>query len=462
MFYFKQGAETQQRYRKFNVFGECAQPTQLTNHNPPSSGVLQEVDVLSQPVKNQDPQFTYWAPWNCQVFQETDSISQWVCKVWTNSIRAVSSRMLWPSCLAFRKTLATIVLHQYVRNLAVQTSLYNSTSPVLATLWLHSLLVSMDPQTSGKMYTSREGTQLSGNSCDPCLKPSMEVTGCNNQKSLTGTKFTEAECAHYQRHHSHKFTLVCGCQHSCLCDDLLEEKSIGDELESSSYSLSQSDEECENYKTDSCVSNDLVEFSDNAVEHHSSEHGNEFEDTTFLHTLHCCRTLCSEESELQDDSDLDFNNGIWNEGEVNQELANELLLRTFEEQALYPKPVSDKCFENRKCTMTMDSRCQECGRGHTCCICFDQEHGAGGTSRNTKAKRVRFKSNSKLVVVHHIIAWSFAYRAARRGPWEEYARDRHRFARRIERCASVLEPCLSRKISQYHSRRNCMHIVSDH
>ncbi len=34
-------------------------------------------------------------------------------------------------------------------------------------------------------------------------------------------------------------------------------------------------------------------------------------------------------------------------------------------------------------------------------------------------------------IVHHMITWSFAYRAARIGPWEQYARDSDRFKRRI-------------------------------
>lgn len=419
------------RYGHLNVRSE------FSNHTPCPSGILQETNVLSQPVKHEDTQFTYWAPWNCQIFQET---AQQVCKARTNSIPAMTNRILWPSCVAFRKTLATIVLHQYVRNLVVQSSPYKGTSPILATLWLHSLLVSVDPQTSSKIDTSREGTHKSSAKCDPSLNPSMEVTSHNNQKPLTGTEFTGAECTQNQQYFSYEFSLVGGCQQSCLCDNLSGEKNSG-ELESDSYSFSQSDEECDNYESDSCVSDDLVEFSDDSTEHHLSKSG------TFQH---CPQESCYDN--LQDDYDFEVNKGTWNEGEVNQELTDELFRVTFEEQALLSKHDSDKCFKkisNRKCTTTTtDSNYQECGHGQTNYICFVQEHSAEGTKKKTEVKCVRF---SERVVVHHIIAWSFAYRAARRGPWEEYARDRDRFARRIECCASVLEPCLSRKTSQYHS-----------
>ena len=61
-------------------------------------------------------------------------------------------------------------------------------------------------------------------------------------------------------------------------------------------------------------------------------------------------------------------------------------------------------------------------------------------------KRVRFKPEAELVQVHLIVAWDFAYRNSRKGPWEELARDRDRFRRRIETLSKVLEPCLLRKV----------------
>lgn len=55
-------------------------------------------------------------------------------------------------------------------------------------------------------------------------------------------------------------------------------------------------------------------------------------------------------------------------------------------------------------------------------------------------KKVRF---SPVVKVHPMIAWSYAHRAARRGPWEEHARDRCRFQRRITETESAIGYCLS-------------------
>jgi len=59
------------------------------------------------------------------------------------------------------------------------------------------------------------------------------------------------------------------------------------------------------------------------------------------------------------------------------------------------------------------------------------------------SKRVRFVEGPELISVHRICTWSFAYKAARKGPWEQMARDRAHFRRKIESVALVLEPCLA-------------------
>ncbi|XP_066144258.1 uncharacterized protein [Euwallacea fornicatus] len=60
------------------------------------------------------------------------------------------------------------------------------------------------------------------------------------------------------------------------------------------------------------------------------------------------------------------------------------------------------------------------------------------------SKKVKFATEDKLCEIHPMIKWSYAYQAARKGPWEMYARDRDRFkdrALRVERdIKHVFEP----------------------
>lgn len=67
---------------------------------------------------------------------------------------------------------------------------------------------------------------------------------------------------------------------------------------------------------------------------------------------------------------------------------------------------------------------------------------------SSRHKKVTFKPDKELVTIHRIIAWDYAYRACRRGPWEQMAQDRARFARRIEEVADVVEPCLKKLLNQ--------------
>lgn len=59
-----------------------------------------------------------------------------------------------------------------------------------------------------------------------------------------------------------------------------------------------------------------------------------------------------------------------------------------------------------------------------------------------KRKRVRFADNSELATVHVIIAWDFAYRAARISPWETAARDANRFKLKIQSIEPIIAPIL--------------------
>ncbi|XP_014678225.1 PREDICTED: uncharacterized protein LOC106818026 [Priapulus caudatus] len=69
---------------------------------------------------------------------------------------------------------------------------------------------------------------------------------------------------------------------------------------------------------------------------------------------------------------------------------------------------------------------------------------AGTAEESNSKKQVKFAKN--LVKIHPIICWAHAYRAARKGPWEEYARDRSRFQRRI----CTLEPTLAKHVNLQH------------
>ncbi|KAG9273554.1 protein phosphatase 1 regulatory subunit 15B-like [Astyanax mexicanus] len=62
------------------------------------------------------------------------------------------------------------------------------------------------------------------------------------------------------------------------------------------------------------------------------------------------------------------------------------------------------------------------------------------TKKIPLVKKVKF---SPVVQVHKMRAWSFAFQASRKGPWEEHARDRDRFQRRIMKTEQAIGYCFS-------------------
>ncbi|ESO91572.1 hypothetical protein LOTGIDRAFT_233378 [Lottia gigantea] len=72
-----------------------------------------------------------------------------------------------------------------------------------------------------------------------------------------------------------------------------------------------------------------------------------------------------------------------------------------------------------------------------------EDQSKDSTCRKSKTqKKVRFEEGEKLTTVYQMVAWSFAYRASRKGPWEQYARDRERFQRKIRDLEEVLSQIL--------------------
>jgi len=61
-------------------------------------------------------------------------------------------------------------------------------------------------------------------------------------------------------------------------------------------------------------------------------------------------------------------------------------------------------------------------------------------------KKVTFDSRPRIYIQY---VWQFAYQQARKSEWEQYARDRDRFTRRILECEQIMNPVLN---SQHRER----------
>ena len=228
--------------------------------------------------------------------------------------------------------------------------------------------------------------------------------------------------------------------HVAMCN-LNEYQDAGNE----SASEDKDDESDDEYGYDSDDEDDFVQFSDESTSDAAAsdpepEHG----------TLADARprnyvTLCSQESGFCEDSDLPSSFDDWSDCDSSDESdtkpasvgVNELLWNSFEVQALSPQI----CSKRTSCSApTLDCRPQNSPSDNSS-ECDDI-----GRKESPRVKRVSFKVDSELVIVHPIVAWDYAYRAARKGPWEQYARDRLHFSRRIETVASILEPCLAKQL----------------
>jgi len=71
--------------------------------------------------------------------------------------------------------------------------------------------------------------------------------------------------------------------------------------------------------------------------------------------------------------------------------------------------------------------------------------------------KVQFSSDVSMVTVLNQLEWADAYQQARCGPWEQYARDRERFARRIREVDSQIGWVLNahHRATKYHCLQTC-------
>ncbi|XP_066599217.1 uncharacterized protein PPP1R15 [Prorops nasuta] len=78
--------------------------------------------------------------------------------------------------------------------------------------------------------------------------------------------------------------------------------------------------------------------------------------------------------------------------------------------------------------------------------CSESNSGEAESGLKNIASKVKFNLKP---VVHMMIYWDYAYRAARKGPWEEVARDRVRFRGRVKRIENILQPILTNQHRSY-------------
>ena len=225
---------------------------------------------------------------------------------------------------------------------------------------------------------------------------------------------------------------------------------------------------------DSDDEDDLVEFSEEVT--HEMESKPIPECATFL-------SLCSMESgyyesrsdspnscnEMSDnESDQDFDHETWNYFE--QQALSPFIVCASQQNSSHSKcnatepPLSSNsqlsisetnctCGLKEKEPLVWNMPCHSHSAPNLCVHNSDQctsDTASAVTPTNStckkKRKHVSFKPDFELAVVHLMISWDFAYRAARKGPWEQYARDRQHFKRRIDSVGSVITPCLVRKL----------------
>jgi len=78
--------------------------------------------------------------------------------------------------------------------------------------------------------------------------------------------------------------------------------------------------------------------------------------------------------------------------------------------------------------------------------CPPMPHSALCVKEHKMVKKVTFDPKPKIYIQY---VWPFAYQQARKSEWEQYARDRDRFTRRIIESEHILNPVLN----EHHRER---------
>ncbi|CAH2319081.1 Hypothetical predicted protein [Pelobates cultripes] len=104
------------------------------------------------------------------------------------------------------------------------------------------------------------------------------------------------------------------------------------------------------------------------------------------------------------------------------------------ESSICEKPVNDEQRSNVK-SPALTCGVQTRTKGDVATACKYSE-----VQEPAHTKKVHFSPD---VSIHRMVTWSYAHRMARKGPWEEYARDRCRFKKRISETEDAISYCLT-------------------
>ncbi|XP_044583527.1 uncharacterized protein LOC123264347 [Cotesia glomerata] len=143
-----------------------------------------------------------------------------------------------------------------------------------------------------------------------------------------------------------------------------------------------------------------------------------------------CSTSGDDEDDNDDDDDddsKDSDEDSYNKFTVEFTSKSDFRSRRYSESS----DDSDSCVDDTDFIMFKDVSPSKCP------VEYSALDDSPGEKRESK---VRFDPKP---LIHTMIKWNYAYRAARKGPWEEIARDRERFRNKINSIGCVINPILT-------------------